>query len=236
MTTATILKKTWEILRTLLPSKFNSTALNSIIVNNSCLNDPTDIVKEFNNHFASIGKSLATSISDDNNNDKFLSYLKNLCSSFVYLQSTSPQEVINLINSLKSKKTGGHDDILPYFLKISGYIIALPFSLILDCCLTAGIFPSKLKLAKVVPVFKKGPIDQLTNNRPTSLLPSLSKLFERIICIRLLIFFTCMNAIVPTQYGFRHNRSTIHAMLDLITTCYDNLNCKKFSALIFLDI
>ena len=45
-----------------------------------------------------------------------------------------------------------------------------------------------------------------------------------------------MNTIVPTQYGFRHNRSTIHAMLDLITTCYDNLNCKKFSALRFLDI
>ena len=45
-----------------------------------------------------------------------------------------------------------------------------------------------------------------------------------------------MNTIVPTQYGFRHNRSTIHAMLDLITTRYDNLNCKKFSALIFLDI
>ena len=45
-----------------------------------------------------------------------------------------------------------------------------------------------------------------------------------------------MNTIVPTQYGFRHNRSTIHAMLDLITTCFDNLHCKKFSALIFLDI
>ena len=63
-------------MRTLLPSKSNSTAPNSIIVNNSCLNDPTDIVEEFNNHFASIGKSLATSISDDNINDKFINYLK----------------------------------------------------------------------------------------------------------------------------------------------------------------
>ena len=66
--------------------------------------------------------------------------------------------------------------------------------------------------------------------------PSLSKVFERIICNRLLSFFTSMNTIAPTQYGFRHNHSTIHAMLDLITTCYDNLNGKKFSALIFLDI
>ena len=136
--------------------------------------------------------------------------------------------MINLINSLKSNKAGGHDDILPYFLKISGHIIALPFSLILNCCLTAGIFPSKLKFAEVVPIFKKGPTDQLTNYRPISLLPSLSKVFERMICNRLLFFFTCMNTIVPTQYGFRHNRSTIHAMLDLMTTCYDNLTVKTF--------
>ena len=90
-------KKTSKILRTSLPSKSNSTAPNSIIVNNSCLNDPSDIVEEFNNHFAIIGKSLAISISDDNinNNDKFLNYLKNPCSSSIYLQSTSPQEVIN---------------------------------------------------------------------------------------------------------------------------------------------
>ena len=144
--------------------------------------------------------------------------------------------MINLINSLKSNKAGGHDDILPYFLKTSGYIIALLLSLILNCCITAGIFPSKLKLAKAVPVYKKGPTDQLTNYRPISLLPSLSKVFEHMICNRLLSFFTCMDTIVPTQYGFRHNCSTIHAMLDLITTCYDNLNFNKFSALIFLDI
>ena len=137
---------------------------------------------------------------------------------------------------MKSNKAGGHDDILPYFLKISGYIIALPLSLILNCCITSGTFPGKLKLAKVVPVYKKRPTDQLTNYRPISLLSSLSNIFERIICNGLLSFFTFMNTIVQTQYGFRHNRSTIHATLDLITTCYDNLNCKKFSALIFLDI
>ena len=41
---------------------------------------------------------------------------------------------------------------------------------------------------------------------------------------------------VRTQYGFRHNRSTIHAILDLIMSCFDNINSKKFSTMIFLDI
>ena len=125
----------------------------------------------------------------------------------------------------EARKAATSAVFLPYFLKISGYIIALPLFLILNCCITAGIFPSKLKLAKVVPVYKIEPTDQLTNYRPISLLPSSSKVFERIICNRLLSFFTCVNTIVPTQYGFRHNRSTIHVMLDLITTCYDKLRC-----------
>ena len=60
--------------------------------------------------------------------------------------------------------------------------------------------------------------------------------FNLIFLIRLLFFFTCMNTIVPTQYGLRHNRSTIHTMLNLITMCYDHINCKNFFALIFLVI
>ena len=87
-----------------------------------------------------------------------------------------------------------------------GYIIALPFSLILNCCPTAGIFPSKLKLAKVVPVFKKGPTDLLTNYRSISLLPSLSKVFERIICNRLLFFFTSMNTTVSIRRVARYSQ------------------------------
>ena len=49
-------------------------------------------------------------------------------------------------------------------------------------------------------------------------------------------FFTHNNTIVPTQYGFGHNPSTIHAILDLITSRLNYTNNKKFSTIIFLDI
>ena len=228
-------KKTWDILRTLLPTKSNSNMPNSLAVNDSLITDPADIAEEFNKYFADIGERLANSIYNIDPND-FLSYLKNPCLSSIYLQPVSPQETCTIINSLKQNKANGHDDILPYFLKIAAPSIALPLSMILNCCLSNGIFPSKLKLAKVIPVFKKGAPDQLNNYRPISLLPSLSKIFERLIYNRLLSFFTSNNTIVPTQYGFRHKRSTIHAILDLITECYDNLNISQPSALLFLDI
>ena len=140
-----------------------------------------------------------------------------------------------LINSLKQNKASGHDHIFPYFLKISAPIIALLLSTIFNYCFTYGIFPGKVKLAQVISVYKKGSLDQLTNYRLISLLSSLSKVFERLIHNRL-SFFTRNNTIVPTQYGFRHKHSTIHAILDLITVCYDNLDNNQPSTLLFLDI
>ena len=79
-----------------------------------------------------------------------------------------------LINSLKQDKASAHDDILPYFVKIVAPII----------------FPDKIKLAKVIPVYKKGSFDQLNNYRPISLLSSLSRVVERLIHNRILSFFT----------------------------------------------
>ena len=52
----------------------------------------------------------------------------------------------------------------------------------------------------------------------------------------MLSFFNCNNVFVPTQYGFRHKRCTIHPILDLITSCHDNIQNKDISALLFLDI
>ena len=52
---------------------------------------------------------------------------------------------------------------------------------IVNQCLTTGIFPNKLKIAKVVPVFKKYDKDLLNNYQPISMLPSISKRFETVI-------------------------------------------------------
>ena len=143
---------------------------------------------------------------------------------------------MTLINSLKLNKAGGHDDIDPYFLKIAAPILSYPLSVMLNHCLTYGIFPNKLKTAKVIPIFKKGSTNLLNNYRPISLLTSISKLFERIIYNRLLSFLERNKTIVSSQYGFRHNRSTTHPILDLITSCFDNINSKQYTTLLFLDI
>ena len=162
--------------------------------------------------------------------------MKSPCTNSTYLQPTSTHEVMALINLLNLNKANGHDDIDPYFLKIASPIIAFPLSLFFNHSISLGIFPNKLKLAKVIPVYKKGSADQLNNYRQKSFLPFLSKMFERLLNKRMLSFFNCNNVLVPTQCGFRHKRCTIYPILDLITSCHDNIQSKDISALLFLDI
>jgi len=94
-------------------------------------------------------------------------------------------EIKNIIKSLTLKNSHGYDEIQPSILKISlPYIIS---SLIYLCnkAMSSGIFPTWLKFSQVVPIFKKGDKDKLTNYRPISLLTSFSKLFEKVIYKRL---------------------------------------------------
>ena len=105
----------------------------------------------------------------------------------VYLYPTTPSEIMNMISKLNMNKANEHDDIMP-FLKISANIIAHPLSAVINQCSAFGYFPNKLKIAKVIPVYKPGPTSRPGNYRPISLLPFMSKIFEYLILNRLVSF------------------------------------------------
>ena len=71
--------------------------------------------------------------------------------------------------------------------------------------LESGIFPDSLKIAKIIPLYKKGNINSITNYRPISLLPTFSKVFERVIFNQLYMYLDHNNLLSEQQYGFRTN-------------------------------
>ena len=97
-----------------------------------------------------------------------------------------------------------------------------------------GTFPNQLKLAKVIPVYKSGPSVNIQNYPPISLLSSLSKIFEGVILNRLVYFLEQNSSVISTQFGFHHNHSIIHTILDIIAESYENIDDKRFSTLMFL--
>ena len=109
-------------------------------------------------------------------------------------------------------------------------------STLVNSAMTLGIFPEKLKLSKVIPLFKKGDKLDVSNYRPISILTCFTKIFEKVIFNCLLNFFNKHSVLVSNQYGFQENCSTSHAILDILTSTYDNINNNQYTGMVTLDI
>ena len=93
------------------------------------------------------------------------------------------------INNLPTKNSCGYDDISSKLLKVIAPVIIKPLTLLINQVLNTGIFPDKLKIAKVIPIYKKGDPQLFENYRPISLLPTISKVLEKIIHKQLSSYF-----------------------------------------------
>ena len=100
--------------------------------------------------------------------------------------------------------------------------------------LNTGIFPDNF--AKVVPLYKKGVDGLFTNYRPISLLPSVSKMFERVIFNQLILYFDRYKLLYKSQYGFRKNHSTEFAALEFIDKIIHSMDNGHIPVGIFIDL
>ena len=99
---------------------------------------------------------------------------------------------------------------------------------IFNLSLSTGIFPDRMKVAKVTPIFKKGEKSGISNYRPISVLPCFSKILERIMYNRLYDYFTVNNILFDKQFGFQAGHSTENALLELIDQICDSFNDKNY--------
>jgi hypothetical protein len=119
------------------------------------------------------------------------------------------------MNNMKNKSSSGHDSLSSKLIKETSTAILAPLTHILNLSLKHGIVPSKMKLAKVLPIFKSGETSHISNYRPISLLPAFSKVLEKIVYARLFKYLSKHNILIPEQYGFRESLSTDLAILEL---------------------
>ena len=99
-----------------------------------------------------------------------------------------------------------------------------------------GKFPSKWKISKVVPLYKKGERKLLKNYRPVALLSVAGMILERVIAIQIENFFEKNNLFGSFQFGFRNNRSTISEMLTLFDTLLEAKETKKEILVVLYDL
>lgn len=121
-------------------------------------------------------------------------------------------------------------------LKQYSKILTPPITYIFNQCISKGVFPDILKIALIHPIHKAGERDRVNNYRPISVLPSLSKILEKIMNNRLKNYLEHNNILSDRQYGFRNGKSTSDAVHDLTNHIVTNMDKGKKFLAIFLDL
>ena len=212
-----------------LPSEF--------IYKNKAITDRVEIANSFNEYFVNIGPNLSEKIDPSvNSTTTYKSYLTEPTNSRLQFTQISELEVISAINNLENKTSYGCDGISNKLLKLIKNEISKPITLIVNLCLTTGIFPTAFKIAKVKPIYKKGNKSDLNNYRPISLLPTISKIFERVIHTQLYNYLSENKLLCEQQYGFRSQHSTELAAIKLVDYLTHNMDTNKIQTSIYLDL
>ena len=99
-----------------------------------------------------------------------------------------------------------------------------------------GIFPDINKIAKVIPIHKKGSTNDVNNYCPISLLSTFSKIMEKLMAVRLNNFLHLHSIIYPNQFGFRAGCSTTHSLISITETINKTIEQKKFGYDVFIDL
>ncbi len=111
-------------------------------------------------------------------------------------------------------------------------IISDVLSKIFNMSISIAVYPFKLKMDKIIPIFKHGDNLDANNYRPISLLSNFNKIFNE----RMESFIEASNILSSSQYGFRKAHSTQHAVLDLLNVIETNMDKSLFSCGIFIDL
>ena len=230
------IKNTWKGIKSLISLKTVAPSVPTVLSldNGDTITNPYDTANTFNNYFASIAETTKKSIKYSHKH--FSDYLSNESSSTMFLQPTDKEEIANIISSLNSNKTSGPNSIPYRVLFLLKNEISKQLADLFNLSFMTGVFPSVLKTAKVVPVFKKDSKLNYSNYRPISLLSNIEKILEKLMYKRLYAFLDYNNIIYDSQFGFRQQYSTSHALINITENIRKALDDGNIRCGVFVDL
>ena len=227
------LRRTWRSINNVLKGRTNNHKISLLDDNDNEVEDPKHVADMFCSYFSSVASDLEKDIPAPITSP--MDYMGPIANSSFYIKPSSATEVNKLILSIPNK--GSHINNIPVFIyKIIASHISLVISDMFNYSVSLGIFPLKFKLSRITPLFKSSEKYFLKNYRPISVVPFLSKLFEKLMSSRMNLFIKEKNLISVNQFGFRANRSTADAALEFVNETVDAVDNKGYSIAVFLDL
>ena len=203
------LTNTWKVLKEAIGQNDKTCSVDKIVVDDTNQTDKAKIADAFNNHFVSIGEKIANSIEDCNESPT--ANIQRVLTKFEFQQVTAAQ-ITKVVQRLVNGKATGIHNIPNKVLKDSVHLIAPVLMDIFNLSISTKIFPEDLKVLKVVPVYKSGERENLNNYRPISVLPTIARVFEKLLYGQLCSYLMNNKFLDDRQFGFRSLHSTALAL------------------------
>ena len=246
-------KKFWKTIKPMFSNKEQTGKKITLVNENEILSTEEEVSKKFNSFFQNAVKSLAIKenkflLSDASGIDdpidialkkyeihpSVLKINETISSSTFSLTEVFLTDIEDEINKLDTKKANTFKNIPPKILKENSDICNDTILRIVNNGIRTSNFPDELKSADVTPIFKKGDSTDVKNYRPVSVLPVMSKIFERILQKQINEYIDKFMS--PYLCGFRKGYSTQHALLALIENWKTSLDQGGYAGSLLMDL
>jgi Notch-like protein len=131
-----------------------------------------------NNYFSTIGSKLSGESTPTRDYANYLTNINNQNS--IFISPTSQEEILKITRELKPKTSKDTNEISTKLMKQTINTIISPITHIMNLSLSKGTVPDMMKISKTIPIHKSGDEHSLNNYRPISLLPTFSKILEKL--------------------------------------------------------
>ena len=226
------IRKAWSIINSIRCKSKNNKLPKFIDTNGVIITNRREICTKFNEYFVNVAKNLNADKYSNLDAPDFKQYLRNSITNSLFLSPITDNEIYDIINSLDTNKS---NDISPKLLKALCDSFCPILTYLFNLCMLSGTFPDELKIARVISLFKSGNGNFMSNYRPISILPTLSKIFEKLIHVRIYQFLDDNRVLYSYQFGFRKAHSTVHAVQTAIHSVTKALDASYQCMGIFID-
>ena len=227
------LKKSWSVINKVIGRKNSVQCNKQFVIDNEVVTDKQEIVNAFYDYYVSIGPDMAENIPVVLNKPQ--DYLTSSYVNSFYLKPVGKEELFGVVKQMRNV-CAGLDGINAFVVKEILDVITQPLLHVINMSFEQGVLPSQLKTACITPLYKGGDALLLKNYRPVSVLPVLSKVFEKLMCNRLTEFISSKDILHKNQFGFRKNHSTELALTVLTEKLMHALDNGEHTIGLFLDL
>ncbi len=203
--------------------------------------DKTTVADTFNHFFTTVASTLVKKLPTGSGNYG-LNFVrdfyrkKSVCLNSFSLSHVDEITVLNLLSKINTSKSTGLDNLPAKFLKEAAPIISKPLTHIINLSIESGEVPKDMKMARVVPIYKKNSKTEAGNYRPVSILSVISKIFEKIMYNQLEKYIKDESLLYEFQSGFRPSFSTDTCLIHLSDHIRKESDKGNYTGMVVVDL